>query len=71
MAAEFPGCGIYSTAFNIVSHDGRFPRPPPPTERGVVADFFRDSAHRYILDPVGQRRPARGIPNQWADSPRE
>jgi len=26
MAAEFPGCGIYSTAFNIVSHDGRFPR---------------------------------------------
>ena len=50
MAAEFPGCGIYSTAFNIVSHDGRFPAPTP-TERGVVADFFRDSAHRYISIP--------------------
>lgn len=25
MIAEFPGCGVYSTAFNIVSHDGRFP----------------------------------------------
>ena len=56
MAAEFPGCGIYSTAFNIVSHDGRFPAPTP-TERGVVADFFRDSAHRYISIPSASAVP--------------
>ena len=47
MAAEFPGCGIYSTAFNIVSHDGRFPAPPPP-ERGVVRGVMRLTAPRYI-----------------------
>lgn len=69
MAAEFPGCGIYSTAFNIVSHDGRFPAPTP-TERGVVADFFRDSAHRYISIPSASAVRAR-YSNQWADSPRE
>lgn len=28
MIAEFPGCGVYSTAFNIVSHDG-VSRPAP------------------------------------------
>lgn len=33
MIAEFPGCGVYSTAFNIVSHDGRFPARTP-SERG-------------------------------------
>ena len=52
----FLACGIYSTAFNIVSHDGRFPAPTP-TERGVVADFFRDSAHRYISIPSASAVP--------------
>lgn len=50
MIADYPGCGIYSTAFNILSHDGRFPAPTP-SERGVVGNFFRDSAHRYISIP--------------------
>ena len=56
MIAEFPGCGVYSTAFNIVSHDGRFPARTP-SERGVVANFFRDSAHRYISIPSASAVP--------------
>lgn len=50
LLAEFPGCGLYCTAFDIVSDDGIFPAPTP-AERGIVADFFRDSAHRYIAIP--------------------
>ena len=30
---------------------------PTPTERGVVADFFRDSAHRYISIPSASAVP--------------
>ena len=56
MIAEFPGCGVYSTAFNIVSHAGRFPARTP-SERGVVANFFRDSAHRYISIPSASAVP--------------
>ena len=56
MIAEFPGCGVYSTAFNIVSDDGRFPARTP-SERGVVANFFRDSAHRYISIPSASAVP--------------
>ena len=56
MIAEFPGCVVYSTAFNIVSHDGRFPARTP-SERGVVANFFRDSAHRYISIPSASAVP--------------
>ncbi|MDE6069932.1 MAG: glycosyltransferase family 2 protein [Alistipes sp.] len=47
---EFPGCGIYSTAFWVVDGKGRFPAPCPE-RRGVVDNFFRDSAHRYISIP--------------------
>ena len=50
MIEEFPGCGIYSTAFQIVSHDGIFPSDSP-TERGVVDHFFRDSLERNITIP--------------------
>lgn len=35
---------------------GWFPAPTP-TERGVVADFFRDSAHRYISIPSASAVP--------------
>ena len=38
---EFPGCGIYSTAFWVVDGKGRFPAPCPE-RRGVVDNFFRD-----------------------------
>ncbi len=56
MIAEFPGCGIYSTAFDIIDRDGKFPAQTP-TERGIVADFFRDSAHRYITIPSASAIP--------------
>ena len=45
MIREFPGCGLYCTAFSIISHDGTYPAPTP-SERGVVANFFRESASR-------------------------
>lgn len=58
LLAEYPGCGLYCTAFDIVSDDGIFPAPTP-AERGVVADFFRDSAHRYIAIPSASVIPRR------------
>ena len=56
---EFPGCGIYSTAFRVVSHDGIFPAPTP-TRRGTVDNFFRDSAHRYVSIPSASAIPREG-----------
>lgn len=53
---ECPGCGIYSTAFHVVSHDGIFPAPTP-TRRGIVDNFFRDSAHRYVSIPSASAIP--------------
>lgn len=67
MIADYPGCGIYSTAFNILSHDGRFPAPSP-SERGVVGNFFRDSAHRYISIPSASVVP-RAVFEEVGDFP--
>ena len=50
MIGEFPGCGLYCTGFSVVSHDGVFPARELD-RRGVVENFFRDSAHRYIAIP--------------------
>ncbi|WP_300254466.1 glycosyltransferase family A protein [uncultured Alistipes sp.] len=50
MIGEFPGCGLYCTGFSVVSHDGVFPARGLD-RRGVVGNFFRDSAHRYIAIP--------------------
>lgn len=58
MIEEFPGCGIYCTGFSIVSHDGVFPAETP-SKRGVVGNFFRDSAHRYIAIPSASCIPRR------------
>ena len=58
MIREFPGCGLYCTAFSIISHDGTYPAPTP-SERGVVANFFRESAHRYIAIPSASCIPRR------------
>ena len=60
LIAEFPGCGLYCTAFDILSHEGEFPADTP-AERGIVADFFRDSAHRYIAIPSASCLPRRVI----------
>lgn len=58
LIAEFPDCGLYATAFNIRSDRGLFPAPTP-TQRGIVPDFFRDSAHRYIAIPSASVIPRR------------
>ena len=50
MIGECPGCGLYCTGFSVVSHDGLFPARGLD-RRGVVGNFFRDSAHRYIAIP--------------------
>lgn len=55
---EFPGCGVYCTAFNIISHEGSFPAKTPAT-RGVIGNFFRDSAHQYIAIPSASCVPRR------------
>lgn len=55
---EFPDCGLYCTAFDIVSHEGEFPAVCP-SERGIVENFFRDSAHRYIAIPSASCIPRR------------
>lgn len=50
MIEEWPDCGIYSTAFEIVSPTGRV-RGNCPTERGVVDNFWRESMTRYVTIP--------------------
>ena len=58
LIGQYPGCGLYCTGFRIVSHDGIFPAEGPAA-RGVVGNFFRDSAHRYIAIPSAACIPRR------------
>ena len=53
---DFPDCGLYCTSFQVVSHEGLY-RAPCPEERGVVENFFGDSAHRYIAIPSASAMP--------------
>lgn len=53
---EYPGCGVYCTAFSVVARDGVFPAPHP-ARRGIVDNFFRDSAHQYIAIPSASAVP--------------
>lgn len=62
MIDQFPGCGMYCTAFNIVSDDGLYPAQTP-AQRGVVGNFFRDSAHQYIAIPSACCIPRRVFDN--------
>lgn len=58
LIADYPGCGLYCTGFSIVSREGLVPAPGL-TRRGVVDNFFRDSAHRYIAIPSTSCIPRR------------
>lgn len=58
LIAEYPGCGLYATGFNIRSHEGLTPAPCP-SRRGIVGNFFRESAHRYIAIPSTSCIPRR------------
>lgn len=55
---DYPDCGLYCAGFTIESHDGCFPAPGLD-RRGVVDNFFRDSAHRYIAIPSASCIPRR------------
>lgn len=58
MIAEHPDCGLYCTGFDILAADGAHPAPGPD-RRGVVGNFFRDSAHRYIATSSTSAMPRR------------
>lgn len=47
MIEEFPGCGMYSTGFDIVNTDGEHPARTP-SERGVVENFFKASMDCFV-----------------------
>ena len=55
---DFPDCGLYCTGFQVISHEGSFPAKAP-TKRGIVENFFRDSAHCYIAIPSASAIPKR------------
>lgn len=50
LVIEYPGCGAYGAAFDIVSGDKVFPNDSPDTE-GIREDFFREAMTKYILQP--------------------
>ncbi len=60
MIEEFPDCGIYSTAFDIVSPTGTV-RGNCPTERGIVENFWRESMTRYVTIPSATVLPRRVV----------
>lgn len=55
---DYPDCGLYCAGFTVVSHDGAFPAPGLD-RRGMVDNFFRDSAHRYVAIPSASCIPRR------------
>ena len=50
MIDRWPDCGIYSTAFDIVSPTGTV-RAKTPTTRGPVENFWRESVYAYVTIP--------------------
>ena len=50
MIERWPDCGIYSTAFDIVSPTGTV-RAKTPTTRGPVENFWRESMTSYVTIP--------------------
>ncbi|MBO5693618.1 MAG: glycosyltransferase family 2 protein [Tidjanibacter sp.] len=56
----WPECGIYSTAFEVVSPTGRV-RGNCPTERGVVENFWRESMTCYVTIPSATVLPRRVV----------
>ena len=54
---EYPSCGLYRSAFDIINTDGRHPSNSP-SERGVIEDFFAESMTRYVAIPSASVIPA-------------
>ncbi len=60
LIASWTECGIYSTAFEVVSPTGRV-RGNCPTERGAVENFWRESMTRYVTIPSATVLPRRVV----------
>ncbi|MBO7300320.1 MAG: glycosyltransferase family 2 protein [Tidjanibacter sp.] len=60
MIADAPECGIYSTAFDVVSPTGTV-RGNCPTGRGVVENFWRESMTRYVTIPSATVLPRKVV----------
>lgn len=56
LIAEYPGCGAYSTAFDIVSNNNIFPNKNPGHE-GIIPDFFDEAMRSYICQPSATVMP--------------
>lgn len=67
MIGEWPDCGIYSTAFEVVSPTGRV-RGNCPEVRGVVENFWRESMSRYVTIPSATVLP-RGVVEELGGFP--
>lgn len=59
---EFPDCGLYSTAFDIISYNGVFPSNSPKN-RGVIDNFFKESMTCNISIPSASVIPKIAIDN--------
>lgn len=67
MIDQFPGCGMYCTAFNIVSDDGLYPAPTP-SQRGIVGNF--SATRPTSISPFRRPAASRGaFSTMWDCSP--
>ena len=57
LVEEWPDCGLYATAFDIVSPTGRV-AGNCPSERGVVENYWRESMSHYVTIPSATVIPA-------------
>ena len=55
LIAEFPGCGIYSTAFWVLDGRGRFPVPCPAGASSTTSFATRPTATSPFLRPASYR----------------
>ena len=58
MISRYPGCGTYSTAFDIMSAGGIGPNKHPETE-GPLDNFFREAMYTYVCQPSATVIPRR------------
>lgn len=56
---QYPDCGAYAAAFDIVSGD-RIYSNVHPAQEGIVPDFFREAMRSYICQPSATVVP-RGV----------
>lgn len=60
MIDEYPGCGIYSTAFDIISPTGVV-AAKTPADRGVLEDYWTAALNSYVCIPSASVIPAKVV----------